>query len=277
MGAQDRYVVIGNPVAHSKSPFIHSMFAEQTGQSLVYERLLAPLDGFAATVDDFVARGGKGFNVTLPFKLEACALADELSARARIAGAVNTVKISNGRLLGDNTDGIGLVTDIERNAGMPLRDKKILLLGAGGAARGAILPLLHRQPASLTIANRTSAKAAALVHEVMEEVAQHGNLRACALDALPPGFDVVINATAASLHQDLPPVRPDVFGARALAYDMMYGSQPTVFMHFASQHGATARDGLGMLVEQAAEAFFLWRGVRPDTAPVHVALRASME
>ncbi|MBV8666463.1 MAG: shikimate dehydrogenase [Burkholderiaceae bacterium] len=268
----DRYVVVGNPIAHSKSPFIHAMFAAQTGQSLVYERLLAPLDGFAATVREFAVQGGKGFNVTLPFKLEACALADELTERARIAGAVNTVKIMEGRLLGDNTDGVGLVSDIERNAGVTLQGKKILLLGAGGAARGAILPLLQKRPADLVIANRTAAKAA----ELAAELAPWGNITACALDVLPDGFDVVINATAASLHDDLPAASPTIFGKHTLAYDMMYGSQPTVFMRWAAQHGATVRDGLGMLVEQAAEAFTLWRGVRPDTAPVFVALRASM-
>jgi shikimate dehydrogenase len=269
MGAPDRYAVIGHPVAHSKSPYIHTAFAAQTGQNLTYERLLAPLDGFAAAVREFVEQGGKGLNVTLPFKLEAHALADTLTERARAAGAVNTLKISDGLILGDNTDGVGLVTDIERNAALPLRGKKVLLLGAGGAARGAILPLLNACPASLTVANRTAAKASSLVGEF----AGHGNIVACDFGALQGVFDIVINATSASLDDHLPAVRPDIFDSATLAYDMMYRKEPTVFMLFAAQHGAATRDGLGMLVEQAAESFFLWRGVRPDTAPVYAELR----
>ncbi len=231
-----------------------------------------PLDGFGAMVRAFIAQGGKGLNVTLPFKLEAHAMADEVTERARLAGAVNTLKIMDGRLLGDNTDGVGLVTDIERNAGTSLRGKRILLLGAGGAARGAILPLLQAQPAALTIANRSQVKAT----ELAAEFAAMGKILACGLDELQGQFDVVVNATSASLHDDLPAVRPDIFGTQTLAYDMMYGAQPTVFMCFAQQHGAVARDGLGMLVEQAAEAFLLWRGVRPDTAPVFAELRAAL-
>lgn len=272
MPGPDRYAVIGNPIAHSRSPFIHARFAAQTRQHLTYERLLAPLDGFAAVVREFVAQGGRGMNVTLPFKIEAYAMADQLTERARLAGAVNTLKLSDGRLLGDNTDGVGLVTDIERNTGTALFGKKILLLGAGGAARGAVLPLLQAQPAALTIANRTTAKAV----ELAGEFAAMGNILACDLSELQGTYDVVINATSASLHEDLPAVRPDIFDAQTLAYDMMYGKQPTVFMHFASQHGAATRDGLGMLVEQAAEAFCLWRGLRPDTAPLYAELRAAL-
>jgi shikimate dehydrogenase len=272
MSGPDRYAVIGHPIAHSKSPFIHAEFAARTGQAMTYEPLLAPLNGFADTVRDFIAQGGRGMNVTLPFKLEAHAMADQLTERARLAGAVNTLKIVDRRLLGDNTDGIGLVTDIERNAGMALHGKKILLLGAGGAARGAILPLLQAQPAALTIANRTAAKAA----ELAGEFAPFGKILACNLNALQDVFDVVVNATSASLQEDLPALPSSVFGTRTLAYDMMYGQQATVFMRFAAQCGATTRDGLGMLVEQAAEAFLLWRGLRPDTAPVYEALRGQL-
>jgi len=270
MNAPDRYAVIGHPVAHSKSPQIHAAFAGQTGQNLAYERLLAPLDGFVTVMRGFVAQGGKGLSVTVPFKLEAHGLADMLTARARAAGAVNALHIVDGRIVGDNTDGAGLVRDIEHGAGVALEGKKVLMLGAGGAARGAILPLLQAGTASLTIANRTAAKAAGLA----AGFAAHGNILARDFHALQGGFDVVINATSASMDDQLPPVRPEVFASGALAYDMMYGREPTVFMRFAAEHGADTRDGLGMLVEQAAEAFLLWRAVRPDTAPVYTALRA---
>lgn len=272
MTSPDRYAIIGHPVAHSKSPFIHAAFAAQTGQNLTYERLLAPLDGFASTVRTFVEQGGKGLNVTLPFKLEAHALADSLTERARSAGAVNTLKVSDGKLLGDNTDGAGLVTDIERNAGVALGGKRILLLGAGGAARGAILPLLTAKPAALTIANRSLEKAAGLAREF----AAFATIEVCAFAALQGRFDVVINATSASLGNELPPVPAAIFGPATLAYDMMYGKEPTVFMNFARQQGATTRDGLGMLVEQAAESFYVWRGVRPETAKVFSELRAAL-
>lgn len=277
MTAPDRYAVIGNPIAHSKSPDIHARFATQTNQNLRYERLLAPLDGFVATVRTFIEEGGKGANVTVPFKLEAYALATQLTERARAAGAVNTLGFSRDAsgavtILGDNTDGIGLVADIVRNAGVELGGKRILLLGAGGAACGVILPLLHGGPAELVIANRTAAKA----QELAQQFAAHGNIRAETFAGLQDGFDIIINATSASLGAELPPITPAVFTARSLAYDMMYGAVPTVFMDFARQHGALARDGLGMLVEQAAEAFLVWRGVRPDTAAVFTALRDSL-
>jgi len=265
----DRYAVIGNPVAHSKSPAIHAMFAAQTGQQLVYERLLAPLDGFAQAVQELVQAGGKGANVTVPFKLEAFALADRLSERARAAGAVNTLKFGQGEIVGDNTDGVGLVADIVRNAGVGLQGKRILLLGAGGAARGVVLPLLEQQPAQLIIANRTFSRA----EELAAHFAGRGPLAAQPLDALQQPFDVIINATSASLSADLPAVPGTVFGQGALAYDMMYGVRPTVFMEFGARHGARVRDGLGMLIEQAAESFLVWRGVRPDTGPVFDALR----
>jgi shikimate dehydrogenase len=267
----DKYVVIGNPVAHSKSPEIHARFALQTGEDISYERLAAPLDGFAQTVADFMDGGGRGANVTVPFKLEAYALATELSVRAQAAGAVNTLRFTGDVIFGDNTDGVGLVTDILHNAGVTLHGKRLLLLGAGGAARGVLLPLLEQQPAELVIANRTLDKATLLVQEFS---APHGVLRACAYDALAGGFDVIINATSASLDHALPPLQGAAFAAGSLAYDMMYGRDATPFMRFAAGHGAVVRDGLGMLVEQAAESFFVWRGVRPDTTPVHAALRA---
>lgn len=268
----DRYVVIGNPVAHSKSPEIHARFAAQTRQNLVYERLLAPLDGFAQAVQDLIRQGGRGANVTVPFKLEAYALATSLTQRAQAAGAVNTLKFEGHAVVGDNTDGIGLVTDIVRNAGVAMEGKKVLLLGAGGAARGVMLPILQQRPAQLVIANRTVSKA----DELAQQFAQSGQVRASAFAALQEPFDVIINATSASLSSDLPPIAPAVFGANALAYDMMYAKEPTVFLRFAAQHGAAAHDGLGMLVEQAAEAFFVWRGVRPDTAPVYAELRSAL-
>ncbi|GAB3539576.1 shikimate dehydrogenase [Noviherbaspirillum agri] len=272
-GAPDRYVVIGNPIAHSKSPDIHARFAVQTGQNLVYERLLAPLDGFEQTVRNLMREGGKGANVTVPFKLEAFALADSLSPRAQAAGAVNTLSFKAGEIAGDNTDGVGLVTDIERNAGFAIAGKRVLLLGAGGAARGVILPILERHPVELVIANRTVEKA----QELATYFATHGAVSACSFQALQDSFDVVINATSASLSADLPPVSSKVFATGSLAYDMMYGKEPTVFMRFASQHGATVRDGLGMLVEQAAESFYVWCGVHPDTAPVFAELRAGLQ
>jgi shikimate dehydrogenase len=270
------YVVIGNPIAHSKSPAIHARFATDTAQDMLYAHLLAPLDGFAAAVREFIAQGGRGANVTVPFKLEAYALADRLTTRAKAAGAVNTLKFDDGVILGDNTDGIGLVSDIVRNAGFDLAHKKILLLGAGGAARGAVLPLLEERPAQLVIANRTVAKAEELAQQFQQYSEQPGILSACSFAQATQGFDLVINATSASLQAELPPLAASVFGPATLAYDMMYGSQPTVFMQFAAAHGARVRDGLGMLVEQAAEAFFVWRGVRPQTDAVFAALRAQL-
>jgi shikimate dehydrogenase len=269
--------VIGNPIAHSKSPEIHARFAAQTGQALVYDRLLAPLGGFGAAVRTFIDEGGKGANVTVPFKLDAFELANELTERASAAGAVNTlafVERDGGRkIVGDNTDGVGLVTDIMRNAGVALAGKRVLLLGAGGAARGVVLPILGERPATLVIANRTPEKAA----ELARRFAAYGSVEACGFESLQEPFEVVINATSASLSSDLPPVSPAVFGTGSLAYDMMYGAAPTVFMRFAQTHGAQVRDGLGMLVEQAAEAFYVWRGVRPDTAPVLEDLRARLQ
>ncbi len=271
-----RYAVIGNPIAHSKSPEIHARFAAQTQQDMSYERLQSPLDGFVATVGTFMAQGGKGANVTVPFKLEAYALATALSERAQAAGAVNTLTFDGAEILGDNTDGIGLVNDIVRNAGISLDGKRILLLGAGGAARGVVLPLLQQQPGKLVIANRTVEKARQLVQQFSPQLSASQQLHASGFTDVQGGFDIIINATAASLADEMPPIAPSLMGPQTFAYDMMYGPQPTVFMQFAAQHGASVRDGLGMLVEQAAESFFIWRGVRPETTSVYAELRRQL-
>lgn len=266
----DRYAVIGNPIEHSKSPQVHALFAQQTRQAMRYERLLAPVDCFADSVHEFIAQGGRGANVTVPFKLEAFALAQELTPRATAAGAVNTLSFSADGIKGDNTDGIGLVRDITHNAGVPLRDRSVLLLGAGGAARGVILPLIEESIACLVIANRTQPRAMALAKEFSDGDI---SVSSAAFDQLDQCFDVIINATSASLDSELPPLPDCVFGPQTLAYDMMYGAQPTIFMQHAAQRGAAVRDGLGMLIEQAAESFFVWRGVRPETASVYQWLR----
>jgi shikimate dehydrogenase len=273
--SRDRYAVIGNPIAHSKSPFIHARFAAQTGEPIEYTHLLAPLDGFVSNVRAFIEAGGRGLNVTVPFKLEAHALATQLSPRAAAAGAVNTLRFEAGEIHGDNTDGFGLVRDIEVNLATPLNGARILLLGAGGAARGVVLPMLERAPQVLTIVNRTAAKASALVDQ-FAAAAQAAGCRltgGSATDIEPGAYDVVINATAGSLDDALPDCDDRAFGSGTLAYDMMYGAQPTVFMRHAEALGARAADGLGMLVEQAAESFYIWRGVRPEGAPVLAELR----
>ena len=264
----DRYAVFGHPIAHSKSPQIHTAFARQTGQDMSYDAILAPLDGFAESVAAFVAAGGRGANVTVPFKEAAFRLASRLSPRARRAGAVNTLSFDADSILGDNTDGAGLVADLTRNLHRTIAGKRVLLLGAGGAARGVLEPLLDQQPAALVIANRTVSRA-----QELAELFGRG-ITACGFDGVDTPFDLVINATAASLAGELPPLSPRVFTPDTLAYDMMYG-RDTPFLAFARTHGARTADGLGMLVEQAAEAFYLWRGVRPDTAPVIASLRAS--
>ncbi|PWF55277.1 shikimate dehydrogenase [Massilia glaciei] len=272
--AVDHYGVIGHPVAHSKSPEIHAAFARQTGQRIAYARCPAPLDGFAATVRALREQGYKGLNVTVPFKLEAADLADSLSARARAAGAVNTLLFSDAGIEGENTDGAGLVADIVDNAGLALAGRRILLLGAGGAARGALLPLLHQGPDQIVIANRGAASAHALAAHFGAHAGRAGQVQGCAMDAIDGAFDLVINATSASLAAAVPAVPAGAFKPGALALDMMYGREPTPFMAFAAGHGAIARDGLGMLVGQAAEAFYLWRGVRPDARAVLEQLRA---
>ncbi len=266
----DKYAVVGNPVAHSKSPQIHAEFASQTGQDISYERLLAPLDGFVETIEAFRQTGGKGLNVTVPFKEEAFRYARTRTARAEAAGAVNTLKFENGEILGDNTDGAGLVRDLTINLKRSLKNKRILLMGAGGAARGAIAPVLAEYPAILVLANRTVEKA-----QQLAELFDNKLVPAPYEALMEQSFDIVINATAASLKGELPPLPDQLFNPGALAYDMMYGTE-TPFMAWARQHGAgTVADGLGMLVEQAAESFYLWRGVRPDTEPVIQKLRTS--
>jgi shikimate dehydrogenase len=271
----DRYCVSGNPIGHSKSPDIHAAFALQTGQDIVYERVLAPLDGFADTVRGLIERGYRGANVTVPFKLEAAGIATRLEERARLAGAVNTLRFEDGEIVGDNTDGPGLVADIVRNAGVPLKGKRVLLLGAGGAARGVILPILQHGPSVIVIANRTRATADALVAHFAGRWAYPEQLSACGFEDIDAAFDVVINATSASLSSAMPSVPSVAFCQGTLALDMMYGKMPSPFMEFAASHGATTRDGLGMLVEQAAEAFFTWRGVRPETSALLARMRAS--
>ena len=270
----DRYGVFGNPIGHSKSPLIHRLFAEQTDQALSYEPLLAPLDDFIGFARAFFAEG-RGGNVTVPFKEEAYRLADELSERARRAGAVNTLKkLDDGRLLGDNTDGAGLVRDLTINAALNLANARILLLGAGGAVRGVLEPLLACQPRALVIANRTVAKA----EQLAQEFAELGPVAASGFDWLSEPVDLIINGTSASLAGELPPLDPSLIQpGHTVCYDMMYAKEPTAFNRWASEHGAArCIDGLGMLVEQAAEAFFLWRGVRPDSAPVLAELRRQL-
>lgn len=265
----DHYAVIGNPVAHSKSPQIHAQFARQTGQDLTYERLLAPTHAFIQVASAFRTRGGRGLNVTLPFKGDAYRFATVLSERANAAQAVNTLKFDGNAVLGDNTDGTGLVNDLARNFGYAIAGRRVLLLGAGGAARGVIKPLLEQEPARLVLANRTLGKAQLLAQCFA------GAVEASTFAALAGRqFDLVINATSASLAGELPPLPSGVFAPGALAYDMVYGRDDMPFLAFARGEGAAAlADGLGMLVEQAAESFYIWRGLRPDTAPVLRLLR----
>lgn len=265
----DKYCVIGNPIAHSKSPQIHAAFAAQTGQDMAYERCLAPLDGFSEVVRTLIKQGYKGANVTVPFKLEAASIATRLSERARAAGAVNTLRFIDGEIVGDNTDGAGLVADIVRNAGVALANKRILMLGAGGAARGVMLPFIDEQPAAILVANRTRATADALVAAFAGRAVE---VAACGFEEIAEPYDIVVNATSSSLAGDMPPVPASAFAKGTLALDMMYGKEPSPFMQFAARHGAETRDGLGMLVEQAAEAFTVWRGVRPETRPLFTML-----
>ncbi|MCP1118325.1 shikimate dehydrogenase [Robbsia andropogonis] len=315
----DRYLVVGHPIAHSKSPEIHAAFAKATGHALHYDRLLAPLDGFADAVRSFAAAGGRGMNVTVPFKLEAHALADTLTPRAAAAGAVNTLRFlregDTVRIEGDNTDGAGLVQDIEINLGCPFAGKRVLLLGAGGAARGVILPILERGPRQLHIANRTLQRAHALRdHFAADAVARYVVLEALEASQLLPfdaavvpsasdrspasmtgateagtaaaldvasasaaRYDIVINGTSSSLGGALPDLPAGAIGAGTLVYDMMYGAALTPFLLASRAAGADIADGLGMLVEQAAESFLSWRGVRPDGRPVLTALRARLK
>jgi shikimate dehydrogenase len=265
----DRYAVIGNPVAHSRSPAIHAEFARQTGEDIAYTAILAPLDGFRPVVEAFRNEGGSGLNVTLPFKHEAWQLCERRSERSDRARAVNTLIFDDAIIAGDNTDGAGLTRDIERNLGFDLRSKRALLLGAGGAAWGVGLPLLATGIASLTIANRTVSKAL----ELRRSLADFPMVDGCGYEALQGRvFDLVVNATSAGLTGAAPPLPEGIFAPGALAYEMVYG-RITPFMEFARGCGARVADGLGMLVEQAAESFFIWRRVRPETAPVISRLR----
>ena len=269
-GMTDKYAVIGNPIGHSKSPLIHTMFAKQTGQDISYEAILAPLDGFAATIARLREEGYKGCNITVPFKFEAFQLCTKLTGRARAAQAVNTLVLEAAETLGDNTDGAGLVADIEQNLDSKLMFQKVLLMGAGGAAHGVIWQLFNAG-ASIIVANRTVDKA----EQLAAEFAGYGTVSAKSYEALAgQQFDMVINATSSSLNDALPPLPAGLFKPGALAYDMMYGKE-TPFMKFAREQGAARiADGLGMLVEQAAEAFRIWRGIRPDTRPILEELRS---
>jgi len=271
----DLYCVMGHPVAHSRSPWLHARFAEITGQQLHYDkRDIAPGD-FARSVRAFIEEGGRGCNITVPFKFEAAELATHASARSVLAQASNTLTFKNGQILADNTDGIGLVADIERNADLPLKGLRLLLIGAGGAAAGVLGPLLQASPAHLSVANRTLHKASELVARHQALAAQHNTvLEAHNLQELNEAFDVIINATATSLSGAGVPVDARVLQPGALAYDMMYGPGAQGFMDWARAHGAVPRDGLGMLVEQAAESFLLWRGVRPPSGQLLSELRA---
>ena len=268
----DKYAVIGNPIEHSKSPQIHAEFARQTGESLEYSRLLGSLDDFEGDVRRFLAAGGQGLNVTVPFKERAWRLADELTDRAHTAGAVNTlIRKENNQLAGDNTDGIGLVRDLRSNHGDQIKDTRVLILGAGGAVRGVLRPLLEAQPKRLIIANRTAAKAYALAAGLSEV----GRVAGCGLDELEGmTFDLVINGTAAGLDGRIPEIPDNILSPGGWCYDMFYSPELTAFQHWGQDHSAErALDGLGMLVEQAAESFRLWRGILPETGPVIRMLR----
>jgi shikimate dehydrogenase len=274
-----RYAVVGNPIAHSRSPAIHAQFAVQTDQDMVYERLLAPLDAFVATVAAFRAEGGRGLNVTLPFKTEAFRLADSLTPRAALAGAVNTLVFDADRVLGDNTDGAGLVDDIEHRIQLPLAGARLLLLGAGGAARGVVQPFLAAGIEQIMIVNRTATRAVELVSELGARLpaTDAARLSAGGFDAIAGGFDLIINATSAGLADASPPVPAAAWSGVRLALDMVYAAQPTAFMRAAADAGCPRiEDGLGMLVAQAAESFALWRGVRPATLPVYAMLREQL-
>jgi len=268
----DRYAVIGNPIGHSKSPLIHAAFARQTGQTLEYGRILGDPGHFAADVRRFFGEGGKGLNVTVPFKEEAWRLCEERTDRAETAGAANTLTpLPGGRLRGDNTDGVGLVRDLTDNNSYDLTGKRLLLLGAGGASRGVVRPLLEAGPAALVIANRTAGKAL----ELAAKVRRFGPVAGCGLEDLAGRhFDLIVNGTSAGLGGAVPVLPDDCLAPGGWTYDMLYGDEPTAFCRWGASHGAVrALDGLGMLVEQAAESFWIWRGVRPETAPVIGQLR----
>lgn len=270
----DQYVVFGNPIEHSKSPFIHSMFARQTKQNLSYTTLKAPVDGFVESATEFFSAGGKGCNITVPFKEDAFSFADQLTERAKLAGAVNTLKrLDSGDIIGDNTDGEGLVQDLLRNK-VSISGAKILVIGSGGAARGVIKPLLDQCPTQLVITNRTFSKADTLANAFQ----LFGNITATPMEEVDEGFDVVINSTSASLSGDLPNISPSIFTSSTSSYDMMYQQGVTSFNQWALDNGcAEVYDGLGMLVGQAAESFALWRGVQPETKDVLNELRIQLK
>lgn len=274
--SDDQYAVIGNPIEHSKSPIIHQAFAEATQQHLTYHRQLAPLDGFKDTVMTLQAQGYKGANVTVPFKFEAYQMAHQLTERAHDAGAVNTLIFTEQGIVGDNTDGAGLVRDIEQNLQVRIEGKRVLLIGAGGAAEGVLHPILAQSPALLVISNRSLDKALSMVKKVEEQ----GEYRFVSVNAYAfedlagQQFDIVVNATSTGLTDSVLPIPQTIFATDALAYDMMYG-RDTPFMRLAQQAGARVSDGLGMLIEQAAEAFYVWRGIRPDTQHIMQHMRAS--
>ena len=270
----DHYAVFGNPIAHSRSPQIHTAFAQQTGEDMDYRAILAPVDDFAGALQQFIASGGRGANVTVPFKEEAFRRATRLTPRAALAGAVNTLFFDGGEIVGDNTDGVGMLRDITQNLGFAVAGRRVLLLGAGGASRGVLGPLLEARPAQIVVANRTEHKAVALA----QQFAGLGPVIGGGFAMLTGRqFDLVIDATAATLGGTMPPLPPDLFATGSLAYAMMYGKGETPFEQFARANGAASyADGLGMLVEQAAEAFMVWRGVRPQAGPVLSMLRAAL-
>lgn len=264
------YAVIGNPIAHSKSPFIHTEFSKQTGQHMHYKTMLASQDNFITAVESFRQLGGKGMNVTLPFKIEAHKISTQLTERATIAKAVNTLTFNDGEIYGDNTDGDGLLRDISSNLEFIIEAKRILLCGSGGAARGVVLALLRKNPCTLTVVNRTKKRS----QEIQKQFFCYGDIVSCDYtDITGQEFDLIINATSASLENKLPPLPSGIFAKNSLAYDMMYGNKNTPFLEFAQQQEATyLANGIGMLVEQAAESFFVWHGIRPETKSLIEAL-----
>lgn len=268
----DHYAVMGFPVAHSKSPLIHHLFAEQTNQNLEYSRIEVPAEQFSTSLQHFVQSGGAGLNITVPLKQLAWQHMDELDDKAHYAEAVNTIDIRNNRLKGYNTDGIGLIRDLHNNHHIQIKNHSILILGAGGAVQGVLQPLLEHQPQQLTIANRTPAKA----HALARKFSALGNIHSCDFAALhKQRFDIIINATSAGLHNQLPPLPDTLLKPAGITYDMVYSDQPTAFVHWGQTHNAAkALDGLGMLVEQAAAAFHIWRGLHPDTQPIINHLRS---
>jgi shikimate dehydrogenase len=276
--APDRYAVLGNPVAHSQSPFIHAEFARQTGQNLEYTRVMCAMDGFVEAVRAFAESGARGCNVTVPFKFESGALAKVVTPRAALAQAANVLRFDTDGWLADNTDGIGLVRDLQRNAGVALQGLRVLLIGAGGAAAGVMGPLIEARPAQLHVANRTAEKAHALVRRHAALAERCGTVLSCSgLDGAGEAYDLVLNSSASSLGGAAVPVHDRVLKPGTLAVDLMYGAAARPFMAWADRHGAVPRDGLGMLVEQAAEAFFLWRQVMPETATVLQRLRRQLD